>query len=225
MKKEVFGFSRKELFVFALIITGTLLLIIYSSIKLIHNSHKREKLMYLQIQNYSKDIAYLNDLSVFAVNVQRNSLNILLYSTNPQEVLELKDRIKKNRDSLSLKLNKIKDENVLEVQERTKIFKSGLNYLNINTSFLQMINDSINNDKLTAYNLKEMRPCIRDFSDLNRKNMQVLTEKIKHITNKPISAFAQLEFWLLLVGLTPYLYFLIRIIAIIARMIFWELFP
>jgi hypothetical protein len=225
MKKEVFGFSRKELLIFILVITSTLVLIIYSSVKLIHKFHQQDNITYSEVQNYSKDISYLNDLSIYAVNIQRNSSNVLLYNTNPKEILDLKDKIQKSRDSLLLKLNKIENESVLEEQERTKILKSGLNYLNINTSFIQMINDTINIDKLTAYNLDKMRPAIREFSDLNRANTQLLTEKIRNATSKPISIFNQLEFWLLLIGLSPYLYFLYRVTAIIARMVFWELFP
>jgi len=70
-----------------------------------------------------------------------------------------------------------------------------------------------------------MRPDVKLFIDLIRKSSKTVLEKIQGTNNIGNSIFSQLEFWLLLLGLTPYVYFLYRIIALIVRMILWEVFP
>ena len=224
MKKEILGLTRKELLVYAFCIMSSLVLVIYSSGRLIHKYYTRDKIMYTEIQNHSKDLAYLNDLGVYSMNMQRNSLNILVYKSNPSQVLEFLSIIKKNRDSLSYKLDKIKEEDIVDRNEREQISKSGVEYLKRNAFFMQMLIDSATNDELSSYNTNKMRPAIREFSDLNRKCTQDVTQKIKNIASNSANIFYQLEFWLLLIGLSPYFYFTFRVLAIIFRMVVWELF-
>ena len=225
MKKEVLGLSRKELLIYAFLIAGTLALIIYSSIKLIHKYYTKDQVIYREIQNHSKDLVYLSDLSAYAVNIQRNSLNILVYRSNKSEVVDFVSKIKNNRDSLLNKLNNMSDEDITEKLEREKLFESGIKYLNLNAVFLKMLTDSASNDELSGYNSDKMRPAIRTFSDLNREFTQQITTRIKNTVSASVNILFQIEFWFLLIGLAPYLYFLYRILSIIVRMVFWELFP
>jgi hypothetical protein len=225
VKKEVLGLNRKELLIYACLIAGTFALIIFSSIRLIHKYYTKDHAIYAKIQNHSNDLAYLNDLSVYAVNAQRNSLNILVYRANHAEVMDFVSKINNNRDSLLDRLTKMEGGDIIEPRERKKLFNLGIKYLGINTAFLKMLNDSTSNDKLTQFNTDKMRPAIREFSDLDREITQQITSKIKNTVNTSDNIVLQFEFWLLLLGLAPYLYFFYRILSIIARMILWELFP
>ena len=224
MRKEVFGLTRKELLVAAFFVASSLSLIIYSSVKLIQNHYTNSDKTHTEIQNQSKSLAYLNDLNTYALNTQRSSVNILVYKSNLKEVLNFKKNIGSNRDSLLLKLDRIDNTNFTLLDKKTELLNTGLNYLNVNAVFLKMLDDSIHIDKLSAYNLEKMRPAIRLFTDLVRKNSQSVVEKIQNTNNNRTSIFNQLEFWLLLIGLAPYIYFFYRIIALIIRMILWEIF-
>lgn len=224
MKKEVFGLTRKELLITTFFVASSLILIIYSSLKLIHNHYTGNKIIYTEIQNQSNCLTYLNDLNTFTLNTQRNSLNILVYKTNLTEVLNQKKSVTNSRDSILLRLNRINNFNFTLPDKKTELLHAGLNYLGINGVFLKMLNDTIDTDKLSAYNLEKMRPAVRLFTDLIRDNSKIVVEKIQNINDSRVSIFSQIEFWLLLVGLTPYLYFFYRVIALIMRMLLWEVF-
>lgn len=224
MRKEVFGLTKKELLFFAMFVTISLLLVVYSSIKLIHKYYKKDQIIFTEIQNNSKDIAFLNELNTYALTVQRNSVNILVYSKKAKEVTEFKKSISLNRDSLFLKLNRIKNQNMVVQYKKSDVFENGLRYLDVNAKYINMLNDSLDIDKLSAYNLEKMRPSIRVFTDVIRKNVKALVEKIQHANDNPMMLYKQHEFWLLLIGLLPYFYFLYRIIKLVVRMIYWELF-
>lgn len=224
MRKEVFGLTRKELMIAAFFVASSLALIIYSAAKLIHNHYTNNNLIQAEIQNQSKCLAYLNDLNTFTLNTQRSSVNVLVYRSNIKEVTNFKKNIVNNRDSLQLKLVRIDNNNFTLPTKKTELLNAGLNYLNINNVFLKMLNDSVSTDNLSTYNLEKMRPAVRIFTDLIRKNSKIVVEKIQFSNNNRMSIFNQLEFWLLLIGLAPYLYFFYRIIALIMRMILWEIF-
>ncbi|HXU28102.1 MAG TPA: hypothetical protein VN698_12805, partial [Bacteroidia bacterium] len=223
-RKEVFGLTRKELLIAAFFVASSLTLIIYSSLKLIHNHYTNNNITQAEIQNQSKCLAYLNDLNTFTLNTQRGSVNVLVYRSNTKEVKNFKKNIENNRDSLLLKLNRIDNSNFTLQDKKTELLYAGLNYLNVNSIFLQMLNDSASTEHLSDYNLAKMRPAVRQFVDLIRKNSKIVVEKIQYVNNDRASIFKQVEFWLLLIGLGPYIYFFYRIIALIVRMILWEIF-
>jgi len=224
VKKEVFGLTRQELLIAAFFVASSLTLIIYSSVKLIHNHYTNNSLIQNEIHNQSKCLAYLNDLNTFTLNTQRNSVNVLVYRSNLKEVDNFKKNIANNRDSLQLKLVRIDTNNFTLPGGKTALLNAGLNYLNVNNIFFKMLNDSVSTDNLSTYNLEKMRPAVRTFTDLIRKNSKIIVEKIQYTNNNRISIFNQLEFWLLLIGLAPYFYFFYRIISLIIRMILWEIF-
>jgi hypothetical protein len=223
VRKEVFGLTRKELMFAAIFVASSLALIIYSSLKLIHNHYTNTNKVQSEIHSQSKSLAYLNDLNNYALNTQRSSVNILVYRTNSKEVLSFKKSIESNRDSVLLKLNRIDDANLVLTDKKIDILNAGLTYLKTNTVFLQKLNEGVSTDSLSTFNLEKMRPAIRLFTDLIRKNSQTIVEKIQDTNSNRTSIFNQLEFWLLLIGLAPYLYFFYRIIALILRMILWEI--
>jgi hypothetical protein len=224
VRKEVFGLTKKELIIAGFFVASSLALIIYSSIKLIHNHYQSNNLTYSEIHNQSTCLTYLNDLNTFTLNTQRNSVNLLVYKSNVAEVSTLKKSIEKNRDSLLFKLNHIDNNNFNSPNERTDLLNAGLNYLSINNIFLTKFTANTNVDSLSIYNLEKMRPAVRLFTDLIRRSSAIVVRKIQDTNNSRTNVFSQLEFWLLLIGLAPYIYFFYRIIALIARMILWELF-
>ena len=224
MRKEVFGLTRQELLIAAFFVASSLTLIIYSSVKLIHNHYTNNNSIQNEIHNQSKYLAYLNDLNTFTLNTQRSSVNVLVYRSNLKEVDNFKKSIANNRDSLQLKLARIDTNNFILSGKKNDLLNAGLNYINVNNIYVKMLNDSVSTENLSTYNLEKMRPAVRAFTDLIRKNSKIVVEKIQYTNNNRISIFNQLEFWLLLIGLAPYIYFLYRIIALIMRMILWEIF-
>lgn len=224
MRKEVFGLTRKELIIAAFFVATSFSLIIYSSLKLIHNHYTNNNIVQTEIQNQSKCLAYLNDLNTFTLNTQRSSVNVLVYRNNFKEVTNFKKSIENNRDSILLKLNRIDNTNFTLPDKKNELINTGMAYLNVNVGFLKLLNDSANTEALSNYNLEKMRPAVRLFIDLIRKSSKTVVEKIQNVNNTRISIFNQLEFWLLLIGLAPYIYFFYRIIALIMRMILWEIF-
>jgi hypothetical protein len=224
VRKEVFGLTRQELLIAAFFVASSLTLIIYSSIKLIHNHYTNNNVIHTEIQDQSRCLAYLNDLNTYILNTQRSSVNVLVYRNNLKEVNNFKKNIAINRDSLQLKLVRVDNNNFTLPGKKTELLNAGLSYLNVNNVFVKMLNDGVSTDSLSTYNLEKMRPAVRLFTDLIRKNSKILVEKIQYTNNNRISIFNQLEFWLLLIGLAPYFYFFYRIIALIMRMILWEIF-
>lgn len=224
MRKEVFGLTRKELVIAAVFVAVSFSLIIYSSIKLIHKHYTNNSLVQTEIQNQSKCLAYLNDLNTFTLNTQRSSVNSLVYRNNLKELTNFKKNILNYRDSLSLKLDRIDNVVFSLPDKKNELLKSGMNYLTINAEFLKMLNDSASIEVLSNYNLEKMRPAVRSFIDLIRKNSKMVVEKIQTTNANLTTIFNQLEFWLLLIGLAPYIYFFYRIIVLILRMILWEIF-
>jgi len=224
VRKEVFGLTRQELLIAAFFVASSLTLIIYSSIKLIHNHYTNNNIIHAEIQDQSKCLAYLNDLNTYMLNTQRSSVNVLVYRNNSKEVDNFKKNIAINRDSLQLKLVRVDNNNFTLPGKKTELLNAGLSYLNVNNVFVKMLNDGVSTDSLSTYNLEKMRPAVRLFTDLIRKNSKIVVEKIQYTNNNRISIFNQLEFWLLLIGLAPYFYFFYRIIALIMRMILWEIF-
>jgi hypothetical protein len=224
MNKDILGLTRKELLIFALLLGSSILLIVYSSVKLIHKYYKNDRINFSEIQSQSRDLVYLNELNTYALNVQRNALNMLVYKANAKEIADFERIINKNRDSLLLNLNRIDNNDVIVQYKRNEILQAGLDYLKVNQVFLKMFNDNVETTKLSDYNLEKMRPSIRFFTDVIKHNVTLLVEKIQYTNSNRTSLLHQIEFWLLLIGLTPYLYFLYKIISIIIRMIFWSLF-
>jgi hypothetical protein len=224
MKKKLFGLTRRELLFIVTIASSSFMLIIYSSVKLIHTTNINDDTKYNEIHSQSKYLAYLNDLNSFTSAIQRNSLNLMVYKTNLTEVASLKKTIETNRDSVVLKLNSVGNINFTSIKEKTDLTQSCLNYLNANAAFLKMFNDSVSLANLTTYNLQKMRPAVQLFIDLIRKNSDNTVKKIQQANNNRLSFFDRIEFWLLLIGLAPYLYVFCRIITLIIRMILWESF-
>lgn len=224
MRKEVFGLTRKELLIAALFVAFSLTLIVYSSVKLIKNHYSNSSKIQSEIHNQTKCLAYLNDLNTFTLNTQRSSVNVLVYRANLKEASNFKKSIENNRDSLILRLDRIDNVGLTLPDNKTELLKAGLNYLSINATFLKMLNDSSSTDNLSTFNLEKMRPAVRFFIDLIRKNSKAVVENMQLSNNSHISIFSQLEFWLLIIGLAPYIYFFYRIIALIIRMILWEIF-
>ena len=224
MKKTLFGLTRKELLFIVIIASSSFTLIIYSSIKLIHNTAINDNIKYNEIHSQSKYLTHLSDINSFTSTIQRNSLNLMVYKRNLKEIPNLKKIVENNRDSLVLKLNGVGNINFTSIKEKNDLKQTGLNYLNVNATFLKMFNDSVSLVNLTTYNLQKMRPTVQLFVDLIRKNSNNTVKKIQRANNNRLNFFDRIEFWLLIVGLAPYLYVFFRIMTLIIRMIFWEAF-
>ena len=225
MKRIIFGFTLKELRLTALFVVSSLTLIVYSSVKLIRNHNTNNHTVQTEIHNQSKCLAYLNNLNEYTLNTQRSSVNMLVYRSNLKEITNFKNSIAINRDGLLLNLNRIDSIKFTLPSEKKELLLVGLNYLNINAVFIKMFTNNINIDSLSIYNLQKMRPAVRLLIDSIRKSSKIEVEKIQGANNNSNSIFSQLAFWLLLIGLAPYIYFLYRILVLIIRMIIWEVFP
>ncbi len=108
--------------------------------------------------------------------------------------------------------------------KKSKILTAGIDYLKVNEGFLKLFNAGKSDTIVSNYNLQKMRPSIRTFTDLIREVVNFVVAKIQNISGNSASIFKQIEFWVLVISLLPYIYFSYRIISIVARLIIWGIF-
>ena len=223
MKGGIFGFSRNEVLWFTVFFIISLSLMTFSVIRLISKYYYHNSNTYSQIQKQSHDLWSLQDITLYAVNVQRGSLNLIIYANNSTELKNVKVGIQKNRDSLTAKLNQLERENQLEKTLRFHIEKAGRNYLDLNTNFLKIAENPLKKDSLSVYNVNVIRPVLRMFNDLTRQTGKLISQQIQKKTEKELNIFYQFEFWILLITLLPYLYFFCRFMYLVIKMIIWDI--
>jgi hypothetical protein len=223
MKGGIFGFSRREVLGFALFFILSLSLMTFSIIRLISKYYNHQTNTYSQIQKHSHNLWNLQDITLYSVNIQRGSLNLIIYTNNSKEIETVKTSILKNRDRLRNKLIQLDHEDQLEKLLRLNIENAGNNYLNLNTRFLKIASDSVKKEALATYNVNVMRPALRKFTDLTRETGKIITRQIHHITESSVNIFYQFEFWLLILVLSPYFYFFFRFLYLVVKMILWDI--
>ena len=223
MKDGIFGFSRKEVLWFTVFFLVTIIVMTFSVVRLISKYYNHNTESYSEIKKHSHSLWNLQDITLSAVNVQRGSLNLIIYYENSKEIEAVKASIQKNRDSLSSKLLQLDNEATLEKQLRSNIMKAGFAYLDLNTVFIKMVNDSVKKTTATDYNVNIMRPALRKFTDLTRETGKLISEKIQKITDGGPYIFHQYEFWLLAIVLLPYFYFFMRFLYLVIKMILWDI--
>ncbi len=223
MKGGIFGFSRKEVLGFTAFFIISLSLMTFSVIRLISKYYNHHSTTYSQIQKHSYDLWNLQDITLYAVNVQRGSLNLIIYANNSKELEKIKIGIQKNHDSLISKLNQLENEDQLEKSLRLNIKKAAYNYLALNAHFFKIANDSLKKEVPAAYNVNSMRPALRKFTDLTRETGKILAQQIQNKTEGGLNIFYQLEFWILVIALSPYFYFFFRFLYLVVKMILWDI--
>ena len=222
MKEGIFGFSRKEVLWFAGFFLFSIFLLAFCTIRLISKYYGHNTQSYSEIKKYSHDLWSLQDITLHAVNVQRGSLNLIIYTNNSKEIEIVKTNIQKNRDSLTIKLIQLDNEGQLEKPVRVQILKDGLNYLGLNSTFIRMVTDSLKIEASANYNVNIMRPALRKFTDLTRETGKQIAQQIQKTTDNGLNIFYQYEFWILVLVLMPYFYFFFRFLYLVIKMILWD---
>lgn len=223
MERGFLGFSKKEVTWFALFFIFSLSLITFSAIRLIHKYYSHGVSSSSTIKKASNDLLHLQDIDHFSVNIQRSSLNLIIYSDNPKELDLVTANVLKNRDSLSGKLMKLTTDSLLHDSVRLQINAAGRAYLAVNETFLKLIKDSLKQELPETYNVNVMRPALRKFTDLIRQTAKNINMHIHQTTETRVNIFHQFELWILIAMLLPYIYFFFRFLALIVRMILWDL--
>ena len=201
MKGGLFGFSRKEV--------------------LVYNNHNEKK--YGQITRNSHTLVSLQDITQYATNIQRGSLNLIIYANNPAEIQSVKVSILVNRDSLRNKLNQLTQKDQIDSSLLFNIEEIGSKYLALNNQFLKLISDSVKTKTPESFNVDSMRPALRKFTDLTRQSGKTIANQTQEISNKKLNVFLQYEFWILAIVLIPYFYFLFRFLYLVIKMIIWDI--
>jgi hypothetical protein len=222
MKGGIFGFSRKEVLWFTTFFIISVSLITFSVVKLISKYYNYSSNSAAQIKKGSHDLSNIQDLDHYAVNIQRGSLNLIIYSKNPKELENVQTTILKNRDSLSTKLAQLETDSLLDSSLRDQVNNAGQNYLIVNQKFLKIISDSARKDLPENFNVNTMRPTLRKFTDLIRLTGKSLSLQIQQTTEKGLNIFHQYEFWMLAIMLMPYVYFFFRFLYLVIKMIVWD---
>ena len=222
MKGGIFGFSRKEVLWFTTFFIISVSLITFSVIRLISKYYNHSVNSATEIKKGSHDLSNIQDLDHFAVNIQRGSLNLIIYSENPEELENVRMAILKNRDSLSTKLAQLETDSLLDKSLRARVNEAGQNYLIVNQKFLKIISDTTRKELPENFNVNTMRPTLRKFTDLIRFTGKSLSLQIQQTTEKGLNIFHQYEFWLLAIMLMPYVYFFFRFLYLVIKMIIWD---
>jgi hypothetical protein len=222
MKRGAFGFSRKEIIWFAVILFTSLSLLIFCGTRIVNKYFNYSDSAHTEINHYSDDLWNLQEISLFSVNIQRSSVNLITYSGNKEELENMRVSIIKNRDSLRAKLTQIKQQNRMEPVVLKKIVDAGNTYLAVNSTFRQMAVDSVQKIKAADFNVSSMRPSLRNLSDLTRATSKSITQEIQKITTSRLNVFSLWEFWVLLVVLLPYLYFFCRFVSLFIKILLWD---
>jgi hypothetical protein len=222
MKQGIFGFSRKEVLWFAAFFIISVGSILFSVIRLISKYYNHSTEAAAEIKKGTHDLWNIQDLSHYAVNIQRGSLNLIIYAKNPKELEAVKTSILKNRDSLMMKFSKLESEDQLEKVRREQILNAGKDYLVTNTNFLKLIDDTLRKESPETFNVNVMRPTLRKFSDLIRETGKELSMEIQKTIEKGLNVFSLWEFWLLSIMILPYIYFFFRFLYLVIKMIVWD---
>ncbi|HXB40995.1 MAG TPA: hypothetical protein VNZ49_10670 [Bacteroidia bacterium] len=222
MKGGAFGFSRKEIIWFAVILFTSLSLLIFCITSMVSKYYHYSESAHTKIHNYSGDLWNLQEISLFSVSMQRSSVNLITYSGNKKELENVQVSIIKNRDSLIAKLTQIKQQNRMEPIVLKKIVDAGNAYLVVNSAFRQMTADSVQKIKAADFNISSMRPTLHNLSDLTRATSKSITREIQKITHSRLNVFSLWEFWVLLIVLLPYLYFFCRFVSLFIKILLWD---
>lgn len=213
------GFTRKEILWFATFFVISVSLMVVSTFRLIRKYYNYSIESSEFIKKNTHNLWAIQDMSHFAVNIQRGSLNLIIYNNNPKELETVRSTITKNTDSLNLKFNKFEEENLSDELVDKNIVQFGRNYLEVNGKFVAHANDSIDNQSPEMYNVNVMRPTLRKFTDLIRQTSKDITLEIEKRSDTGLRLFSQSEFWILSFMLLPYFYFFFRFLYLVLKMI------
>jgi hypothetical protein len=222
MRDSFFGFSRSEVMWFAFFFVSTIIIMAVSSVRLINKYYSNNKQATAEIKKYSSFLLGIHEIDHYAVTIQRGSLNLIIYSGDPAESKIILKHINVYRDSLSLELGKLLTEKN-EKETWNKLEKAGSSYLARNEDFLIIGSDSTKKEEAADYNVNVMRPTLRVFTDMVRSTGQRFTQRIKESTDREINIALQVEFWLLVLALLPYVYFFFRFLYLVIKMIVWDI--
>ncbi|HWY37168.1 MAG TPA: hypothetical protein VNY73_01320 [Bacteroidia bacterium] len=222
MKGGIFGFSRREVLWFATFFIISIGLVIFCGVKLISKYYNHSVNSSSRIKSSSHDLWTIQDMNLFAINIQRGSLNLIVYATNTKERETTKIHILRNRDSLSHKFAQMEAHNQLDTKTRTEIIESGRTYLRANSVFISLVTDATKKESPEEYNVRVMRPTLHKFTDLIHATGKALTRHIQQTTDSGLNIFHQYEFWILIIMLLPYIYFFFRFLYLVIKMIVWD---
>lgn len=221
-KGGAFGFSRKEIIWFAVIFLTSLSMIIFCASRLLHKYYNHSENTRNTITQYSNDVWNLQEIGIFSVNMQRSSLNLIIYASNKQEIENVKSSILVNKDSLLNKLNLLDKHQSLDSGTIQKIKSAANHYLQCNDVFKKLAIDSLKLKEAADYNISEMRPALRVLSDLSRQTSKSITSSIQTLTQSKFNVFSLYEFWILLLLALPYLYFFYRFLHLFIKVLLWN---
>ncbi|MGZ3904402.1 MAG: hypothetical protein ACXVC6_11950 [Bacteroidia bacterium] len=219
MKNGLLGFTRREILWFATFFIISVSLMVISTYRLIRKYYNYSIESSEFIKKNTHNLWAIQDMSHFAVNIQRGSLNLIIYNNNPKELENVKSTIIKNVDSLNLKFVKFEKENLVDVDAAKNIVSYGRNYLEVNGKFVAHANDSIDGQSPEIYNVNVMRPTLRKFTDLIRQTSKDITLEIEKKSDSGLNLFSQAEFWILGFMLLPYFYFFFRFLYLVLKLI------
>jgi len=169
MKRGMFGFTRKEVLWFTLLFVSSIILGVFSLARLISKYYHHSSTSKVEINNYSHYLWNIQEITLYAVNMQRSSLNMIIYSGDTVELKNVIANVQKNLDSLNLKLVQLEEENRLDKALLTNIVQAGHNYIKVNSIFLKIAALPEKKTQAANFNVETMRPALRKFNDFTRQ--------------------------------------------------------
>jgi hypothetical protein len=219
VKGGVFGFSRKEIIWFAVILLSSLAIIAFCVFRIVDRFYRQSEENGARIRKLSSEVLHLQEMSMHAVTIQRSSLNLIIYEGRKQELEQVLAGLAKNKDTLSKDMASLISRGILDLDVTEKITSNGKNYLVMNREFCEMVSDSLRRSGAADFNVEKMRPALRKLSDLIRSTSMDLTNEIHLSAEAKVNLLSLFEFWLLMLVLVPYVYLFYRFIRLFIKVL------
>ncbi len=219
MKGSGLGFTRRGIIRFAVVFFASLALLIFCVTRMVSKYYNYSENAHMKIKDYTDDLWHLQEVNLFAVNTQRSSLNLLIYSGNKAEMGSVQNSIDRNRDSLNNELFRLGKYKALQEDLCKRIQKAGSEYLAANTEFGLLATDSVKSGLAADFNSNKMRPALRKLTDLIRETGKAVTIEIQKTAEGRLNLFSMFEFWGLLLVAIPYLYFIYRFLHLFIKIV------
>lgn len=193
-------------------------LITFSSIKLIFKYQSAKSAIALKINSYCHANSNLNNTLIYTINTQRFSMN-LIYSKNSENIKHLTAKVISSRDSLKHSISLLGANRDISPSLKNSMVKISAKYLGLNTAFLKLMESGASVDTLEAYSIEKLRPCLEQVSGEKDTTLAQITAGVQQEIADEFALYNGTEFWLLLIGLLPFIYGLFSAAFFIFRLI------
>ena len=194
-------------FAFLFLFLSPIILISYASVSLLSKYQNIKETISSKVETCAKYEVVLYNITLHATNIQRKSLN-LIYTTDKKTITTLIANISKTREKLKQSMLQIQKDCNISLSYSSKIIQASNKYLASNLEFLQKREKGSNSISLADFNVGQMRPTLDQLNEITHETFISTNQEMQSETTKTIPIYEQIDFWILLLGFAPLVYFL-----------------